>query len=109
MPADIPSPYTAGQVTIPAGIPSNLGQLIQAQIDPNSALAAFQIYLQNDAANTTPILIGMDKTLSAAKYGFSLAVGADRPYGGQTGNNILIGRFYVFSTASAILHIEIFP
>lgn len=109
MPADTPSGYSAGQVTIPANTALELGPLIQAQVDSNSAMAAFQVSIQADSANTAPILFGMDKSTSAAKYGFSLAAGLDRLLGGGVGNNILVGRFYVFATAVSILHLEIFP
>lgn len=109
MAAELPSGYTAGQLTITGGTAFELGPLIQAQIDANAAMAAFQVQITADAANAGPVFFGADNTVSATKWGSSLAAGASRQYGGGTGNNILVGRFYVFSAASAVLHIEIFP
>lgn len=110
MAAEIPSGYTSGQLTVTAGgVGKELGPLIQAQIDANSAMAAFQVRITADSGNAAPVYFGADSTVSAAKWGATLAAGASRDYGGGTGNNILVGRFYVFSASSAVLHIEIFP
>jgi hypothetical protein len=109
MAADTPSGYTSGQLTIPAGSAKQLGPLIQAQIDANAAMAAFMVTQTADAGNGGAIFFGQDATVSATKYGATLAAGASRTLGGGTGNNILHGRMYVFSTGSTVLHIEIFP
>ena len=109
MAAELCSGYTAGQLTLPANSAQELGPLIQAQIDANSAMAAFQVQITADSANAAPVYFGADKTVSASKWGSSLAAGASRSYGGGTGNNILVGRFYAFSASSAVLHVEIFP
>lgn len=99
-------------MSIAAGTALQLGPLIQQQVDANAAMAAQLISIQADGANTTPILIGMDKNVgsgSPVKYGFGLASGQDRSYSGAAANPISIGRFYVFSNANAVLHVEIFP
>lgn len=106
MSAAMPSGYTAGQVTIPAGTASNLGALISAQVDANAAEAVFQLKLSADAGNAGPIFIGMDNTVSAAKYGASIAAGANRDYGGGGQRDVPVGRIYVFSTADSVLHVE---
>jgi hypothetical protein len=112
MAADTPSGYTAGTVSLGAGTVYNLATLVQTQVDKNAALAAFQVVIQADATNSAPILFGSTAqtgTGSPAQYGYSLASGADRFFGGGTGNNVLWGRWYVTSSAAALLHIEIFP
>jgi hypothetical protein len=109
MGAELCSGYSAGQITLPAGQAKELGPLIQSQIDANAAMAAFQVTMTADAANAAPIFFGSDNTVSAAKWGFQLAAGANRQMGGGTGNNILVGRMYAYSASDATLHIEIFP
>lgn len=109
MAAETPTGFSSGQVTITAATPTALGPLIQAQIDKNAAMAAFLVVMQADSGNAAPVLFGMDTTVGTSKYGFSLAAGLDRQFGGGTGNNVLVGRWFVYSTSSAVLHIEIMP
>jgi hypothetical protein len=112
MAADTPSAYTAGTLSLGAGTVYNLATLVQTQIDKNAALAAFQVMIQADAGNSAPILFGSTAQTgsgSPTQYGYSLAAGSDRFFGGGTGNNVLYGRWYVTCSAAALLHIEIFP
>lgn len=112
MASDTPSAYTAGTLSLAANTPYELGALVKQQLDPNAQEAAFLVTTEADATNTQPILFGMSKAVgtgSPVQYGRSLATGASHSFGGGTGNNILWGRWYVFSTAAALLHIEVMP
>lgn len=112
MAADTPSSYVAGNVTLQAGTPLALGAAIQAQIDKNAPTAAVQVLLQADSANTSEILIGMNTQVGTGtppKFGFSLAAGDNRIYGGGVGANVPIGRMYLFSASAAVLHVEVYP
>lgn len=110
MSAVTPSGYTSGQITIPATTALELGPLIQTQIDANAAMGGYMVSLQADTANTAAVLFGQDGTVSAAKYGFSLAAGLSRLLGGGSRETVIpVGRMYVYATASSVLHIEIFP
>jgi hypothetical protein len=110
MAAETPSGYTSGQLTW-SGAVSELGPLIAAQIDKNAAWACSYASITADSTNAGPVFFGQDATTSASKWGFSLAASGIRVLSGGLGpaNPVPIGRMYVFSAASATLHIEIFP
>lgn len=113
MPADTPSGYVAGTVSVPANTPVSLGKLIQQQIDPNAPLGVTYCGIQPDSTNTTPVLIGSSNkvgTGAPVQYGRSLAA-TDPPQALVANAQAIIplGSRIVFSTAAALLHVEIWP
>lgn len=110
MAADLPSGVTAGTLSLAATTAYELGPLVQTQLDKNAAQSAILVSLQADGTNTAPILIGMNATVgtgSPVQYGLSLAAGADKQVGGGIQQSVLYGRWYVYSTATALLHIMV--
>src|SRR5580765_3932127 len=97
MAAETPSGYTSGQLTWNGAV-SELGPLIQAQIDKNAAMAATFATITADSGNAGPVFFGQDATTNATKWGFTLAAAGTRVLGGSMPSNpITIGRMYVFS------------
>lgn len=118
MPQDmVVSPYVGGSITITANTVSNLINLIQAQLDKNCPACPAELNLYADDANTTPIYGGalspIGGALSAANYAWKispLGLSNNRyTIGGYPGSNVMLGRLFVLSTATAVLHVEVWP
>lgn len=103
MAADTPSVFTSGQVTIPAASAVQLGPLVQANVDKNAPLSSYYFSITSDGV----LFMGMDLTVSAVKWGATLAANGSKVYTGTIANPIPWGRFFVFSTAGTTAHIEI--
>jgi hypothetical protein len=111
----IPPAYVAGAVNITAATVQNLLALIQAQLAANCPGTAVELMLTADAANTAAISVGAASTikgaLSASNYGYQLPAtgGVTRVYRSTyPGNQAPVGEIQVFSTAAAVLHVELF-
>jgi hypothetical protein len=110
MPADLPSGYSAGTLTVAANQVLNLGTLIQQQVDTQASESATILNIQADSANAQPVLIGVGGIkLTTTNYGRSVAAGQTANYSSGAASAVPVGRLYVLSTATATLHIELLP
>lgn len=109
----IPTAYVAGTITLPANTVSNVLALIQAQLAPNCPGTAVEFQIAADAANTAPVQAGarsrLGGPLSATNWAYELEAGSTaRGYrSAYPGTNTPLGELQVFSTAVAVLHVEV--
>lgn len=109
----IPAPYVGGLVTLPAGTPQNLLELIQNQLSKNCPASAVELQLWADSANSGSIMIGaasnLSGPLSQTNYAYKLTpTGTPRTYRSTyPGQNVPIGDLQVLSTNGGSLHIEL--
>jgi hypothetical protein len=110
----VPAAYVAGTITLPANTVANVLALIQAQLAPNCPGAGIEFQISADASNTAPVQAGARSQLggavSATNWAYQLAAGgAARGYrAAYPGTYTPLGELQVFSTAAAILHVEVF-
>ena len=108
-----PAGYVAGSITLAANTVANVLALIQAQLAPNCPGTAVEFQISGDAANTQPVMAGAASSLggplSATNWAYELKPGCTaRGYrSAYPGTSTPIGELQVFSTAAAVLHVEV--
>lgn len=104
-----PYVYKAVTLTVPTGTAVNLLAALQA-VDATIIGAYREVTLQSDPSNTpTTVLIWIgDDQLSASRIGFSLAVGANKPYREGLMAGVPIANIWILgSAASQKLNVEL--
>lgn len=107
-----PTSYVAGTITVPAGKPVGVLQLIRDQLNPNCPGTSVEFRIAADAANVAPVFIGQisgDNPISCSNNGGSLTpMGPARKYRASfPGSGTPQGEMQVFSEAPAKLHVEV--
>lgn len=105
--------YTAGTITILAGVVSNLLAVIQAQLEPNQSGGALGITLTADQGNGGTVYVGAASTLggalTATNYGYSLSpTGSGYRNTPGAGFSAPVGQIQLYSPSNATLHVEIY-
>lgn len=108
----VPTAYVAGTITVPAGKPVGVLQLIQQQLNPNCPGTSVEFRIQADASNVAPVFIGQGtpgNPVSCSNNGGSLTpMGPYRKYrASYPGSGTPQGEMQVFSEAPAKLHVEV--
>lgn len=103
----------AGSITLAANTVANVLQLIQAQLADNCPGTAVEFQISADETNAQPVMAGaaskIGGPLSATNWAYELKPGCTaRGYRSTyPGTSTPIGELQVFSTAAAILHVEV--
>jgi hypothetical protein len=104
----IPAPYVGGTIFVPAGVPSNILQLIQQQLQPNVTGSSAEFKLTADDAVFVGAASAIGGPLSDTNYAYELLPGETRLYRTSfPGDNTPIGDLQVFASAAAVLHVEV--
>jgi hypothetical protein len=95
--------FFAIQITLAANTATNLLKALQAVL-PNIIGAVKELYIQADKGVNGTLLIG-DASISTSRYGMEQVIASSAPIapqafgtGSQT-NSVLLGNFYLYSTA----------
>jgi hypothetical protein len=109
----VPTPYVAGTVTVPAGKPVGILDLIHEQLARDCPGTSVEFRMEADPSNLAPVFVGQVSAqagpVGCDNYGYALVpMGEARRYRAAfPGSGTPIGVLQVFSEAAAKVHIEV--
>jgi hypothetical protein len=109
----VPTPYVAGTISLAAGTPKGVLELIHQQLNPHCPGTSVEFRIQGDPSNITPVFVGIQSPdagpVSCTNYGYALTpTGEARRYrASYPGTGTPQGVMQVFSEAAALLHVEV--
>jgi hypothetical protein len=109
----IPPPYVAGAILVPAGVVSNLLNLIQEQLFHNCPGTATEVKMWASPSNVGSITVGaatqLNGPLTMDNYAFKLSpTGPEKTYRSTyPGSSVPLGDIQVLAQNEQKMHIEV--